>query len=104
MRSVWKRKSGPGRAVWGAPNLSRCTRRAFGKQVRHRAAPTSQSVLIFSRRVHRRAFLWTPTTAARDRRDPWIIEVVSDVNLRDQFDLQDCDVVEIKVPTSRVQK
>ncbi|PYJ13189.1 MAG: hypothetical protein DME94_11165 [Verrucomicrobia bacterium] len=52
---------------------------------------------------HRRAFLWTPTTAAKDRRDPWVVEVVSDVNLRDQFGLQDGDVVEIRVPTSGVQ-
>ena len=53
---------------------------------------------------HRRAFLWTPTTAAKDRRDPWVVEVVSDVNLRDQFGLQDGDVVEIRVPTSGVQR
>ena len=46
----------------------------------------------------RRAFLWTPTTAARDRRDPWVVEVVSDVNLRDHFGLQDGDVVELRVP------
>jgi len=53
---------------------------------------------------HRRAFLWTPTTAATDRPDPWVVEVVSDVNLRDHFGLQDGDVVEIRVPTSGVQK
>src|SRR5262249_16301968 len=52
---------------------------------------------------HRKAFLWTPTTAARDRQDPWVVEVVSDVNLRDQFGLQDGDVVEIRVPTSGAQ-
>jgi CTP-dependent riboflavin kinase len=48
----------------------------------------------------RRAFLWTPTTAARDRRDPWVVEIVTDVNLRDHFGLQDGDVVEINVLTS----
>ena len=53
---------------------------------------------------HRRAFLWTPTTAAKDRRDPWVVEVVSDLNLRNQFGLQDGDVVEIRVPTSGVQR
>ncbi len=53
---------------------------------------------------HRGAFLWTPTTAAMDRRDPWVVEVVSDVNLRDHFGLQDGDVVEIRVPTSGVQR
>jgi CTP-dependent riboflavin kinase len=47
----------------------------------------------------RRAFLWTPTTAARDRRDPWVVEIVADINLRHHFGLQDGDVVEIRVPT-----
>ena len=52
----------------------------------------------------RKAYLWTPTTAARDRGDPWVVEVVSDVNLRDHFGLYDGDVVEIRVPSSGVQK
>jgi CTP-dependent riboflavin kinase len=47
----------------------------------------------------RRAFLWTPTTAARNRRDPWVVEIVADVNLRHHFRLQDGDVVEIRVST-----
>jgi CTP-dependent riboflavin kinase len=50
----------------------------------------------------RRAFLWTPTTAARDRRDPWVVEIVADVNLRNHFGLQDGDAVEISVPISGV--
>jgi len=53
---------------------------------------------------HREAFLWTPTTAAMDRRDPWVVEVVSNVNLRGHFGLQDGDVVEIRVPTSGIQR
>ena len=53
---------------------------------------------------HRKAFLWTPTTAAKDRPDPWVVEIVADVNLRDRFGLQDGDVVEISVPTSGVQR
>jgi CTP-dependent riboflavin kinase len=52
---------------------------------------------------YRKAFLWTPTTAARDRRDPWVVEIVSDVHLRNQFGLQDGDIVETRVPTSGVQ-
>ena len=52
---------------------------------------------------HRKAFLWTPTTAARDRRDPWVIEIVADINLRDHFGLQDGDLVEISVSTSGSQ-
>ena len=53
---------------------------------------------------HRKAFLWTPTTAARDRRDPWVVEIVADVNLRDQFGLQDGDLVEIRIPSSGFQR
>src|SRR5262249_14949001 len=52
---------------------------------------------------HRNAFLWTPTTAAKDRRDPWVVEIVADVNLRNHFGLQDGDVLEIRVPKSGVQ-
>jgi len=48
---------------------------------------------------HRKAFLWTPTTAARDRRDPWVVEIVADVNLRNHFGLHDGDLIEISVPT-----
>ena len=48
---------------------------------------------------HRKAFLWTPTTAAKDRPDPWVVEIVADINLRNHFALQDGDVVEIRVPT-----
>jgi CTP-dependent riboflavin kinase len=53
---------------------------------------------------HRRAFLWTPTTAARDRQDPWVVEIVADVNLRDHFGLQDGDPVEIRVRISGAQR
>jgi len=39
---------------------------------------------------------------AWDRPDPWVVEIVADVNLRNHFGLQDGDVVEIRVPTSGV--
>jgi CTP-dependent riboflavin kinase len=42
-----------------------------------------------------RAMLWTPTTAARNRPDPWVVEVIAGVNLRDDYALADGDVVEI---------
>ena len=45
-----------------------------------------------------RAMLWTPTTAARHRSDPWVVEVIAGVNLRATFGLSDGDVVEIHVP------
>jgi len=39
--------------------------------------------------------LWTPTTAVRNRPDPWVVEVIAGVNLRDAYALADGDVVEI---------
>jgi CTP-dependent riboflavin kinase len=44
------------------------------------------------------AFLWTTTTAARDRPDPWVVEIVSDVGLRSTFGLVDGDLVDVSVP------
>lgn len=35
------------------------------------------------------AWLWTPTTAARDRPDPWVVEVIAAKNLRTSFNLVD---------------
>ena len=42
---------------------------------------------------HRRAFLWTPTTAACNRPDPWVVELVCEVKLRETYGLEDGDVV-----------
>ena len=42
-----------------------------------------------------RAMLWTPTTAARNRPDPWVVEVIAGVNLRGTYALADGEVVEI---------
>ena len=44
------------------------------------------------------AWLWTPTTAARDRPDPWVIEIVAFRSLRSAFALEDGSVVEIMIP------
>jgi len=49
----------------------------------------------------RKAFLWTPTTAARDRPDPWVVEVVCDVKLRETYGLADGDLVDVELPTRR---
>jgi CTP-dependent riboflavin kinase len=46
----------------------------------------------------RKAFLWTPTTAARNRLDPWVVEIVCDVKLRDLFGLRDGDAVTFEIP------
>src|SRR3954471_9220411 len=42
-----------------------------------------------------RAMLWTPTTAARHRPDPWVVEIIAAVNLRATYGLIDGDIVEI---------
>jgi CTP-dependent riboflavin kinase len=42
-----------------------------------------------------RAMLWTPTTAARNRPDPWVVEIIAAVNLRATYALLDGDIVEI---------
>jgi len=46
----------------------------------------------------RKAFLWTPTTAARSRPDPWVVELVCEVKLRETYGLQDGDVVAFELP------
>lgn len=42
-------------------------------------------------------FLWTPTTAARDRPDPWVVEVVAAVGLRATYGLRDGDAVVLEL-------
>ena len=42
-----------------------------------------------------RAFLWSTTTAAQDRPDPWVVEVAAPVGLRATFGLRDGDAVVI---------
>lgn len=43
------------------------------------------------------AWLWTPTTAARDRPDPWVVEIIAATNLRETFGLTDGSIVEVEV-------
>jgi len=50
----------------------------------------------------RHAFLWTPTTAARNRPDPWVIELVTDVGLRRTYGLRDGDMVTVELETEDV--
>lgn len=44
-----------------------------------------------------RAFLWTTTTAARDRSDPWVIEILAPIGLRAAFGLRDGDEVSVEL-------
>jgi len=46
----------------------------------------------------RKAFLWTPTTAARNRTDPWVVELVCDAGLRETYGLVDGDVIVFELP------
>src|SRR5213596_1312328 len=46
----------------------------------------------------RKAFLWTPTTAARSRPDPWVVELVCEIGLRGTYRLQDGDVLAVEIP------
>jgi len=48
-----------------------------------------------------RAFLWTPTTAARDRPDPWVVELVAAVGLRATLGLRDGDEVVVALDAER---
>ena len=45
-----------------------------------------------------RAFLWSTTTAARDREDPCVVEVVAPIGLRATYGLGDGDLVVIELP------
>lgn len=47
-----------------------------------------------------RGWLWTPTTAARDRPDPWVVEVIAGRGLRAAFGLVDGAIVELDLPDS----
>ena len=43
------------------------------------------------------AWLWTPTTAARDRSDPWVVEVIATRGLRSEFGLIDGSIIELEL-------
>ena len=47
------------------------------------------------------AWLWTPTTAARDRPDPWVVELIAARGLRAEFGLTDGTVVELELPDTK---
>ena len=43
------------------------------------------------------AWLWTPTTAAKDRHDPWVVEIVASRSLRRTFHLANGSIVEVEL-------
>lgn len=46
---------------------------------------------------HRKAWLWSTTTAAKNRPDPHVVEVICDVKLREAHDLFDGDFVRFEL-------
>ncbi|MEO6760238.1 MAG: DUF120 domain-containing protein [Saprospiraceae bacterium] len=45
---------------------------------------------------NRNAFLWTPTTAAHERTDHRVVEIITDVKLREVYGLTDGSIVEVE--------
>jgi len=43
------------------------------------------------------AWVWTPTTAARDRPDPWVVEVIAGKGLRAEYGLSDGSLVQLEL-------
>ena len=46
---------------------------------------------------NRRAFFWTTTTAAHDRLDPSLVEIITDIKLREAYGLTDGSVVDVEL-------
>ena len=44
------------------------------------------------------AFLWSTTTAAENRSDPWVVEVICETGLRSTYGLADGDEVAVWIP------
>ena len=42
-------------------------------------------------------WLWTTTTASKDRSDPWVVEIIAATNLRKAFGLVDGSIVEVQL-------
>lgn len=47
--------------------------------------------------AYQAAFLWSTTTAARERADSSVVEIICDVGLRAAFGLKDADTVVVQV-------
>jgi CTP-dependent riboflavin kinase len=44
------------------------------------------------------AHLWTTTIGARERPDPWVVELIAAVGLRESYGLSDGDEVVVEIP------
>ena len=47
---------------------------------------------------HRKAWLWSTTTAAKYRPDPHVVEIICNVKLREAYALGDGDFVRLELP------
>ncbi len=81
---------------WFAPDITRRT-----TMFDHREYGGERDILlvpcVLSNLAMQPAWLWTTTTAARDRADPWVVEIIAAANLRETFGLTDGSIVEIQL-------
>lgn len=52
---------------------------------------------VLSSLEDRPAFLWSTTTAAQGRADPWVVELICEVGLRATYGLEDGDEVTVRI-------
>jgi CTP-dependent riboflavin kinase len=81
---------------WFAPEIERRTI-WFGREEYGGARDILLVPCVLDNLNAERAMLWTQATAARERPDPWVVEVIAGVNLRATYGLSDGDVVEILI-------
>jgi len=81
---------------WFAPDIERRTVRFDGTEY-----GGERDILlvpcVLQNLANEPAWLWSTTTAARDRSDPWVIEVIAAKNLRESFGLKDGALIEVKL-------
>ena len=85
---------------WFAPAVARrtvwCGREEYGGERDVLLVPC-RLVRLGAREASEPAWLWTTTTAARARPDPWVVEVIAAVPLRRTYGLADGAVVELEL-------
>jgi CTP-dependent riboflavin kinase len=53
---------------------------------------------VLTKLGHRKAWLWSTTTAAKSRPDPHVVEIICGVKLREAYALGDGDFVQFELP------
>ena len=72
----------------------------FGQEEYGGARDILMHPCILASLKNHKAFIWATINAARELQGPWVVEIVTDVKLRDVYQLFDGDWVEIEVPIS----